>query len=1106
MFSSAVSKMDDKKSPKSESVLENVASNGNGSPHQDMSPTRKRKPQKPSPAKMAEESASETTASGEPDIDADVDCKLASAGIMSIENISGVQLPSGEGSSQLVIPQPYLRYIQLQSQLLQQQHNLVNSLELSSKLAAVAAASTDTVEAGTGSSAGSIAGGGVKTTPAATTTSVGMVGLGMDGKPLRGESADLGSDDSIDFNDVIYTDDEYEDMKGGGKNDGRIRHSGGRNVNQYGREFTNGRPLPDHLRIQILQLALQGIRPCEVSRQLQVSHGCVSKILNRYRKTGSINPGQIGGSKPKVTTPDVVSMVRQYKAENPQMFAWEIRQKLLHDNICSEKNIPSISSINRIIRDKAITHRRGYDRCYSLSEQGDDDLQIDREAVQRLIAQMPHIANAGNGFGGDVSLHSNSGGEGKSGNTSPHSHGSNSTPVPDLKPSLSVLEALLPPKSPCSREMNSTPVAGPVELESPLEIGLQESVSEVSEKGDDFNPDSKKKDSYLLTSQDTKVLNKVEGAAKRKVKDDFSSAHPNFLGVELQRQDAQPARPPTTKFSSRGKSENSRPSLQDVISQLSQSAEHQSSATSSPAAVQLTGSGSNFSTSHSPIISGGTLSSAGGTSVRNSKETASPVDKVVVKMEEPAPFASSPVDAGAKSSSSTSPLETAYRGHTHQSLPSSSPKLTARGSRSKERKSKGENSLTPSSSRQNTPSVTPGNASITASIESSRMNILPPRIPVNGAIFPTMAVGLERFSGFVYDYTLPDRGLGTTALTGLAPRFPGVPPGMVGYFPMPVSPWNLSGAAGISGVVSPGISVDSSGPSVPLDLSASSKDTSEKHDEKSSPRPTPVAATSKSNSGVKVKKQLTVEKEKEKEKLDSAPTSETKWRIEASSRKPKYEKHMLIFADKEVEIISVDKNRWIVRNEQELFDIVRSSSPQLNCDKKSKMPHVTPCDSASGSDCECLRISLCAEEDCSSETAQQKANLGDTKDDCACVTSSNKRSAVDFSNISSSSVQKRSADSLPGQEAPKAKIGKLETAATSSTGHMEDPLEEEVLKSSPIRPVAGKADSYTSEGAAAEKVKMKRDSSEDVMVLVSEAEDLNSSKCPVLQQMLKTSQ
>ena len=47
----------------------------------------------------------------------------------------------------------------------------------------------------------------------------------------------------------------------------------------------------------------------------------------RYRRTGSINPGQIGGSKPKVTTPDVVNKVREYKADNPQMFAWEIRQR-----------------------------------------------------------------------------------------------------------------------------------------------------------------------------------------------------------------------------------------------------------------------------------------------------------------------------------------------------------------------------------------------------------------------------------------------------------------------------------------------------------------------------------------------------------------------------------------------------------------------------------------------------------------------------------------------------------------------------------------------------------------------------------------------------------
>ncbi len=62
----------------------------------------------------------------------------------------------------------------------------------------------------------------------------------------------------------------------------------------------NGRPLPDCVRARIVQLAQLGVRPCDISRQLLVSHGCVSKILTRYYETGSIRPGNIGGSKPKV--------------------------------------------------------------------------------------------------------------------------------------------------------------------------------------------------------------------------------------------------------------------------------------------------------------------------------------------------------------------------------------------------------------------------------------------------------------------------------------------------------------------------------------------------------------------------------------------------------------------------------------------------------------------------------------------------------------------------------------------------------------------------------------------------------------------------------------
>uniref|UniRef100_A0A8C5AW51 Paired box protein Pax-8 n=1 Tax=Gadus morhua TaxID=8049 RepID=A0A8C5AW51_GADMO len=80
--------------------------------------------------------------------------------------------------------------------------------------------------------------------------------------------------------------------------------------------FVNGRPLPEVIRQCIVDM-------------LRVSRGSVSRILGRYYETGSIKPGVIDGSKPKVATLKVVGNIADCKRQNPTMFAWRIHDRLL---------------------------------------------------------------------------------------------------------------------------------------------------------------------------------------------------------------------------------------------------------------------------------------------------------------------------------------------------------------------------------------------------------------------------------------------------------------------------------------------------------------------------------------------------------------------------------------------------------------------------------------------------------------------------------------------------------------------------------------------------------------------------------------------------------
>ena len=126
-------------------------------------------------------------------------------------------------------------------------------------------------------------------------------------------------------------------------------------LNQLGGAYINGKPLSKEIRQEILALALRGFRPCDISRRLRITHGCVSKLLSKYRKTGSIQPGGEGVGRPRVITPRIAQRILEYRKEQPRLFSWEIRDRLVQDGLCSKESLPSLSSISRLLKNKLET-------------------------------------------------------------------------------------------------------------------------------------------------------------------------------------------------------------------------------------------------------------------------------------------------------------------------------------------------------------------------------------------------------------------------------------------------------------------------------------------------------------------------------------------------------------------------------------------------------------------------------------------------------------------------------------------------------------------------------------------------------------------------------
>ena len=188
-------------------------------------------------------------------------------------------------------------------------------------------------------------------------------------------------------------------------------------------------------------------------------------------------------------------------------------------------------------------------------------------------------------------------------------------------------------------------------------------------------------------------------------------------------------------------------------------------------------------------------------------------------------------------------------------------------------------------------------------------------------------VGYEKLGGLFYDYSLPDRGLGTAGMpTKLSPTQQS--PKAVGMVTTPGWPYPQS--PNLLPVPSPTLSERSR--TSPLDLSAQPS----KEGAKQTETATKGVKNNSKNHSAKVPPTATLSDSKGKE----GPVVETNDQvIETASQKEQkknpvahYDRNILIFGEKAVEIISVGNNKWIVRNEDELCNIATGEVVKKNTD------------------------------------------------------------------------------------------------------------------------------------------------------------------------------
>ena len=126
------------------------------------------------------------------------------------------------------------------------------------------------------------------------------------------------------------------------------------------RKRCGGGVLPNIVREQAVKLHQQGRSQRDIADTLQIDKKTVGSIVNSYHETGKIQRpvAQTITRKRKKLSLDTMKAIELYKLEKPSIYLKEIRQKLLHDNVCTDENLPSIQTICEGLQEIGYTNKK----------------------------------------------------------------------------------------------------------------------------------------------------------------------------------------------------------------------------------------------------------------------------------------------------------------------------------------------------------------------------------------------------------------------------------------------------------------------------------------------------------------------------------------------------------------------------------------------------------------------------------------------------------------------------------------------------------------------------------------------------------------------------